>query len=155
MKIIEFDSIKSHFKMQKTSLPLIMLRFSDLFDLHMLLNTNVEESLFQIGKLMGDILYNSTIKDFEKKKINSQIKFFGELLFQLGYGNLTQKKSNQIYIIINTPILNQIYSPDISLQSISNFYLGLFRSFFKKYQIKITEQDNFDEERKIVLELKE
>ncbi|MHA1721028.1 MAG: hypothetical protein ACTSWX_06330 [Promethearchaeota archaeon] len=155
MKIIEFDPIKSHFKMQKTFLPLIMLRSSDIFDLHMLLNTNVEESLFQIGKLMGDILYNSILKEFEKKKLNSQIKFFGELLFQLGYGNLTHKKSNQLYIIINTPILNQIYSPDISLQSISNFYLGLFRSFFKKYKIRISEQHSFDEERKIVLELKE
>ncbi|MHA1720634.1 MAG: hypothetical protein ACTSXK_14020 [Promethearchaeota archaeon] len=159
MKNIEIDPIKSHIKIKTSNLPLVLLRPSDLFEFHMLLQTNIEDSLYKIGNLIGDFLWVSFKPKLKKKKFDSQMKYLLDLLYQMGYGKLLfMKKRRIIKISINSSIIWSNYPPDISLKSIAKFYFGLLQNFFKETIIFEKEEYDINHEKKalkIVFQLKE
>lgn len=131
MKNIEIDPIKSHIKIKTSNLPLVILRASDIFEFQMLLPTNTEDSLYKIGNIIGDFLWNSLNPKLKKKKFELQMKYLLDLLYQLGFGKLLfSKKKGIIKISINSPILWIKYPPEISLKSIAKFYFALLQNFF-------------------------
>ncbi|QEE14858.1 hypothetical protein DSAG12_00678 [Promethearchaeum syntrophicum] len=149
MKNIEIDPIKSHIKIKTSNLPLVILRPSDLFEFHMLLQTNIEESLYKIGNVIGDSLWTSLNPKLKKKKIDSQMKYLLDLLYQMGYGKLLYtKKKRLIKISINSSIIWDNYPQLFSLKSIAELYFGLFLSFFKENRIFGKEEYNINHEKK-------
>ena len=147
MKNIEIDPIKSHIK--TSNLPLVILRPSDLFEFHMLLQTNIEDSLYKIGNIIGDFLWNSLKPKLKKKKFDSQMKYLLDLLYQMGYGKLLfTKKRRIIQISINSSIIWIKYPPDISVKSIAKFYFGLLQNFFKENTIIEQEKYEINHEKK-------
>ena len=159
MKNIEIDPIKSHIKLKNSNLPLVILRPSDLFEFHMLLQTNIEDSLYKIGKIFGDSLWTSLNPKSKKKKFDSQMKYLLDLLYQMGYGKLLfTKKRSIIKISINSAIIWDKYPPNISLKSIAHFYFGLLQNFFKENTIFEKEKYDINHEKKtlkLVFQLKE
>jgi len=159
MKNIEFDPIKSHIKIRNSNLPLVILRPSDLFELNMLLSTNIEDSLYKVGNLFGDFLWSSLETKFKKKKFESQLKYLLDLLYQLGFGKLLfTKKKEIIKILINSPIIWIKYPSDFSLKSIAKFYFGLIQNFFKENTIFEKEKYDINHEKKtlnLIFQLKE
>jgi len=143
MKNIEVDPINFHLKIKNSQLPLVLLRPSDLFEFHLLLDTNIDNSLYKIGSLIGDFLWISLETKLKKKKFESQIKYLIDLMYQLGFGKLLfTKKKEIIKISINSPIIWIKYPSDISLKSIANFYFGLIQYFFREN--KIIEKEKYD-----------
>ena len=159
MKNIEIDPIKSHIKIRNSNLPLVILRPSDLFELSMLLQTNMEDSLHKVGNLVGDFLWSSLETKFKKKKFESQMKYLLDLLYQLGFGKLLfTKKKGIIKIIINSPIIWIKYPSDYSLKSIAKFYFGLIQNYFNENTIFVDEKFDINHEKKtlnIIFHLKE
>lgn len=153
MKNIEVDPINSHIKIKNLQIPLVILRPSDLFELHLLLQTNINDSFFKIGNLMGDILWLSLIPKLKKKKFETQMKYLFDLLYQLGFGKfLFTKKKEIIKISVNSPIIWNKYPPDISLESIPNFYFGLIQNFFKENKTFVKEKYDLNHEKnKLIL----
>ena len=149
MKNIEIDPIKSHIKIKTSNLNLVILRPSDLFEFHMLLQTNIEDSLYKIGSVIGDSLWTSLNPKSKKKKFDSQMKYLLDLLYQMGYGKLLfTKKRSIIKISINSSIIWDKYPPNISLKSIANFYFGLLQNFFKENTIFEKEEYDINHEKK-------
>jgi len=159
MKNIEEDPINFHIRIKNSQLPLVLLRPSDLFEFHLLLTTNIEDSLYKIGSLIGDLLWTSLEPKLKKKKFESKIKHLIDLLYQLGFGKLLFSKKKEIFkISINSPIIWNKYPSDISLKSIANFYFGLIQNFFKENNIFEKEKYDINHEKKIlnlIFQLKE
>ena len=159
MKNIEIDPIKSQIKIKNSNLPLVILRPSDLFEFHMLLQTNIEDSLYKIGNLIGDFLWISSKPKLKKKKFDSQMKYLLDLLNQMGFGKLFfTKKRSIIKISFNSPIIWIKYPTEISLKSIAKFYFGLLQNFFKEDIIFEKEKYDIHQEKKtlkLVFQLRE
>ena len=125
----------------------------------MLLSTNIEDSLYKIGNLIGDFLWSSLETKIKKKKFETQMRYLLDLLYQLGFGKLFfTKKKGIIKISINSPIIWNKYPSDYSLKSITNFYIGLIQNFFKEYTILEKEKHEINHEKKtlnLIFQIKE